>query len=260
MSSGAHFFATHYRSFRAWAVTAGWSVLAAFLAMFIFSSPLGILLTLLFFTGFIPLWAANLRVFHALFFVLVYLLALFLAGPRDYFSWPLWVAAAGMAVIPEMLALLYPERMYRLDSLPVITPTLTFGQKLRAVVEIFFLLIDFYALAMEKYIWLKKLTFLGKYLVAAGIILEVAPFFVKDFFLPLFFSLLPFAAGSLLLLAAAEYGATGAALAVYGLAAGVARGLIFTAILLLILGIVLFFGRPRETKQERARWKGLNET
>lgn len=259
LSSGAHFFATYHRTFRAWPVTAAWALLAALLAVYVFPSFSGIVLTLLFFTCLIPLWAASLRAIHSLCFALVYLLVLHLAGPPGYSSWPLWVTIFGVALIPELMALLYPERTFKLDSLPVITPTLTFGQKLKGVLELFFLLIDFYALAVEKFIIAEKISFWGKTLAAAGIFFAAVSCLPGNFHVPLPVSLLFFATGSLLLLAAADYGWAGAVLALYGLAAGAGRGNVWVALFLVFLGAVLFFGRPRETKQERDRWKELNK-
>jgi hypothetical protein len=259
LSSGAHFFATHYRAFRSWPVTAAWALLAALLAVYVFPSFPGIVLTLLFFTCLIPLWAASLRAIHALCFALFYLLVLHLAGFQGYFSWPFWVTIFGVALIPELMALLYPERTFKLDSLPVITPTLTFGQKLKGVAELFFLLIDFYAFTVEKFIKVKNISFGGKALAAAGILFAVVSCLPSNFHVPLLVSLLFFVTGSLLLLAAADYGWAGAVLALYGLVAGVGRGNVWVALFLVFLGAVLFFGRPRETKQERDRWKELNK-
>lgn len=265
--SGAHFFATYARTGRAWAITAGWAVFTALWVAFVLPSRLSVMLTPLIWLCFLPLWSAHLRVVHSLLFALVYLAVLRLAGGPGCSAWPLWAAVGGMCLIPELLGRLYPERKHSLDSLPVMTPTLTFRQKLQGVQEVLFLLIDFYALTMEKYKWFPKIVPLGKYIAAAGLILEIVSLFNIQVLPVLNFSLVLVTAGLLLLLGGSDYGTAGICLGISGLALGVGKGFLAggfqpaaaaLGLGLFLLGAVIFLGRPAETKQEREKWRNLN--
>lgn len=265
--SGAHFFATYSRTGRAWAITAGWAVFTALWVAFVLPSRLSVMLTPLIWLCFLPLWSAHLRVVHSLLFALVYLAVLHLAGGPGCSAWPLWVAVGGMSLLPELLGRLYPERKHNLDSLPVMTPTLTFRQKLQGVQEVLFLLIDFYALHMEKYKWFVKIIPLGKYIAAAGLILGIVSLFPAQAPPVLNFSPVLVAAGLLLLLGGSDYGAAGICLEISGLVLGAGRGFLSGGFQpaaaawgfgLFLLGAVIFLGRPAETKQEREKWRNLN--
>lgn len=266
--SGAHFFATYQRTLRSWVVTGTWAVLAALLVSFIFLSPLSVLLFPAFWLCFLPLWSANLRILHSLFFALVYLVVIHWGSPQSHSSWPLWVAVTGMSLIPELLARLYPERKHKLDSLPVMTPTLNFWQKMRSGREIIFLLIDFYALTMEKYKWFGKIVPVGKYLALAGLLLETGLWLGQQHWLPFVFSFLLVAAGVLLFLGRADYELAALTLGLYALVLGGGRGFwtadwqpapVALAAVLFLLSVIIFVGRPRETKKEREKWQELNK-
>ncbi len=265
--SGAHFFATYFRTSRAWAITAGWAAITALWVAFVLPGQLPAMLTPLIWLCFLPLWSAYLRVVHSLLFALVYLAVLQLAGGPGYSAWPLWAAAGGMSFLPELLGRLYPERKHKLDSLPVMSSTLTFQQKLQGGQEVLFLLIDFYALYMEKYKWFVRIIPLGKYITAAGLILGVVSLLPAQALPALKFSPVLVAAGLLLLLGGSDYGAAGIYLGISGLVLGAGRGFLAggfqpAAVLgfgLFLLGAVIFLGRPAETKQEREKWQNLNK-
>lgn len=266
--SGAHFFATYSRTRRAWLVTACWASVSAFFVAYLLPHLLAVMLTPLVWLCFLPLWSASLRVLHYLLFALVYLAVLHHTGMQIYSSWSLWVAVGGMSFIPELLARLYPERKHKLDSLPVLTPTLNFGQKLWSAKEVLFLVIDFYALSLEKYKWLDKIAPFGKYMALIGVGLELSPLFTNQVWLPAVFPLALVVAGLLISLEVADFAAAGFSLGLYALALGAGRGFLASgfqpkvvgwAVILFLLGAVIFFGRPKERKEDRQRWKELNK-
>jgi len=265
--SGTHFLATYYRTWKAWLITIFWAFGLAFFVAFALPYPPAVILTPLFWLCLLPLWSANLRVLHSLTFALVYLLVMQAGKLPGYSDWPLWAAVAGMSLLPEILTWLYPERRHKLDSFPVITPTLTLWQKILSVKEILSLAIDFYALTMEKYKWFRKITFTGKYLAAAGILLEI--FFILEGHVPIpfFYSFFLFMSGLILVLGVVGYETAAFALILYALVSGAGRGILAGGfrpevitwdLVLFFLGGLIWFSRPRETKEELEKWKNLN--
>lgn len=266
--SGAHFFATYHRSARAWGITIAWAILTALFVSWALPFLLAALLTPVIWLCFLPLWSAHWRTLHSLLFAVVYLAVLHFSSLKDFSSWPFWAAAGGMSLIPELLARLYPERKHKLDSLPVITPTLNGWQKLWGVKEILFLLIDFYALAMEKYKWFSKMALPGKYLVPAGLMLEIGRLLFNPAGLPGVLSPCLVMIGLLFLLGVADYVMAGVGLGLTALVFGAGRGFLAGgwqpavtgwALILFLLGAVIFFGRPAETKKDVEKWKELNK-
>lgn len=278
--SGAHFFATHSRLWSAWVVTVVSAAVTAALVGFTLPYPALVMLAPVLWLCLLPLWCANKRVIHALLFALIYLATLYLMyEPGHSFSgreslyfmlrdWTVWLAVMLMALIPELLALLYPERKHKLDSLPVITPTLNFRQKIRAVREVFFLAVDFYALIMEKYWWFAKIARTGRFLVAMGVLLEMIPAGSGCMSLFAGFSPFLFAAGILLELGTADYNVVSWCFALYGLSllagsvllAGSGHpGIIAWALILVLFAVFIWYYKPGETKAELEKWKHLNK-
>ena len=278
--SGAHFFATYSRSGSAWVATIVSATVTAALVGFALPYPAVVMLTPVLWLCLLPLWCANKRVVHSLLFALIYLATLYLmygtvhslSGRESLYlmlrDWTVWFAAMLMALIPELLALFYPERKHNLDSFPVITPTLNFRQKIRATREVFFLAVDFYAMVMEKYWWFIKIARTGKFLVGAGVLLEIVPAGSGYISLPVGFSLFLFAAGILLELGMADYNVVAWCFALYGLSLLAGRvllagsghpGIIAWALILVLLAVFIWCYKPGETKAELEKWKNLNK-
>lgn len=265
--SGAHFLATYFRTWKAWLITFFWAFCLAFFVAFALPYPLAVVLAPLIWLCFLPLWSANLRVLHSLAFALVYLLVIQAGKLPGSSDWPIWVSIAGMSLLPELLSWLYPERVHKLDSFPVITPTLTLRQKILSLKEVFSLTIDFYALTMEKYNWFRKITFAGKYLTIAGILLEMFFILMGNASNSFLYSFFLFIVGLILVLGEAGYETAAFVLIFYALAFGAGRGIlhagfqpdvIIWALVLFFLGVLIWFSRPKETKEDLERWKNLN--
>jgi len=268
--SGVYFFATYYHTPLAWVTTLAWAFLTG---LFVWGSGAGeiwVIITPLLWLCFLPLWAAFRRLLHSLLFAVTYLLVLYIleyfGGGADL-SWPVAVAVTGLALVPEFLGYLYPGRKHPLDSLPVITPTLNWQQKLKAWREVFFLLADFYALYMERYAWFKPLARCGRYVICLGgagevlvPLLDLSPWLVGA-------GGLLALAGMVVELGAGNYGVMIPGLGFYGAAMAAGRGFLAGPVryfplvcgtLLVLLSLALWLGRPRETVQELQRWKELN--
>ncbi len=271
--SGAHFFATYYHSPLAWVTTLWWALVTGLFVRGAGVGDVGVMITPMLWLCLVPLWASSWRLLHSLVFAVIYLAALYLpllvSGGNHFLSsqWPVWVATLGLALVPELLGYLYPGRKHPLDSMPVITPTLNWWQKLKAWREVFFLLGDFYALKMEKYTWFVRLAHYGRYLIFLG--------GMGEFLVPLL-DLLPWLAwlagllalaGMLMEMGAGNYGVMIPGLGFYGAAMAAGRGFLAGPVqyfplvcgtLLVLLSFALWQGRPRETTQELQRWKELN--
>lgn len=262
--SWAHFFATYYRSPLAWLTTLAWATIGGLLIKYGGAGKVAVLLFLLLWLCFLPLWAPSWRTLHTLLFTAVYLTVQYPPAA----GWVYVLAAFGFAFVPQLLGLLYPARKHPLDSLPVITPTLTFWQKLKAMRDVFFLLGDYYALVMEKYTWFCRVASLGRYLVFLGALGEILlPVVGLPAWLGWAAGLLALA-GLVLELGMSNYVLVIPALGFYGAALAVGRGLLggkiryFPLVLgaaMVFLALALWVGRPRETRRELQRWKELSQ-
>ncbi|MDQ0286298.1 hypothetical protein J2Z49_001412 [Desulfofundulus luciae] len=271
--SGAHFFATYYHSPRAWVTTLWWALVTGLFVRGAGVGDVGVMITPMIWLCLLPLWASSWRLLHSLLFAVTFLTAVYLpvllGGDIHLVAgqWPVGVAALGLALVPELLGYLYPGRKHPLDSLPVITPTLNWWQKLKAWREVFFLLGDFYALNMEKYAWFVRSAHYGRYFIFLGAAGEiVAPLLDLLPWLAWLAGLLALA-GMLMELGAGNYGVMIPGLGFYGAAMAAGRGFLAGPVqyfplvcgtLLVLLSFVLWQGRPRETPQELQRWKELN--
>lgn len=278
--SGAYFFAAHSRLWSAWVVTMISAAVTALLMGITLPYPAVVMLAPVVWLCLLPLWCANKRVVHSLLFALIYLATLnLMCGPGHFISdreflclmlrdWTAWFTVMLMALIPELLAILYPERKHKLDSFPVITPTLNFRQKIRAIGEIFFLAVDFYALVMEKYRWFTKIARSGRFLVTIGVLLEMIPAAggYTSFFAG--FSPFLFAAGILLELGTANYNVVSWCFALYGLSLLAGRflltgsghpGIIVWGLILILFAVFIWYYKPGETNAELEKWKHLNK-
>lgn len=262
--SWGHLFATYYRSPLAWLTTLTWAVLWGLLMRYGGAGGVAVMLFPACWLCFLPLWAPSWRVLHTLLYTAVYLLVQYPPAA----GWASVASAFGFAFLPHILGHLYPERRHPLDSLPVITPTLTLGEKLKAWRDVFFLLGDYYALAAEKSTWFLRLAPAGRWLFAAGILGEFlaslagySPAWMR--WAPVLLAL----AGLGLELGLGNYALVIIGLGLYGAALALGRGLLggevryFPLVLgasLTLLAAALWAGRPQETRRDLERWKELS--
>ncbi|MBE3587178.1 MAG: hypothetical protein IMW93_01220 [Thermoanaerobacteraceae bacterium] len=270
--AGAYFFATYYRSPLAWVTTIIMGVLAALVVWWAGTGLVLMMVVPMLWLCLLPLWAPDWRLMHSLLFASIYLAAVYLlaraSGDVSLLAdrWPDGVAVVGMALLPRWLGYLYPARKHPLDSLPVITPTLNLWQKARAWREVFFLAVDFYALTMEKYTWFSRLAFWGYPFIVLGITGEILISFGHFSSGFSYLTALLLTGGLALQLGKGDYFSI-QFLGLYGAALILARCLpafhwdfksLVAGVVLLVLSLILWSGRPRETRSERKRWQELN--
>lgn len=270
----SHFFATHEPSLKSFWLTCFWAFVSATVVYLVNPSPVLVMVAPLLWASLIPLWCFDLRLLHALLFVVVYLTlfglssllimpgthqVIFIAG--NPFN---WLTVILLAAVPELISTLYPGRRHIPESRPVTSSPLSDWEKFVGLKEVLMLGLSFYSLYVEKYRLIRRFGSLGRYLIMMGILLEFYPLLGSWQPLPLWCSILPVTAGILLELALENYGVFTLWTIQYTAALGLIRvctstagkpGILVLSGILLFLALVIWFNRPADNYGQRERWK-----
>ena len=94
----------------------------------------------------------------------------------SFFMHPMtWLTGFLLALVPETISTMHPERRHIPASRPVTSSPLTDWEKFVGMKEVLMLVLGLYSLSMEKYTFLKKWASLGRMLFILAIIIELYP-------------------------------------------------------------------------------------
>ncbi|GBF33045.1 hypothetical protein DCCM_2142 [Desulfocucumis palustris] len=274
LSYWANFFATQQVSSKSFWLTCFWAVISSVVIYLVDPSPVVVAAVPLLWASLIPLWCFDLRLLHAPLFTVVYLFffwlctAILMPGLHqplfEIYRPGYWLAAILLSLVPELFPLLHPERRHVPESRPVTSSPLSDWEKFVGLKEVLMLALGFYSMYMDKFPLVRRIAPLGRYLIIAGMLLELYPLLGGHSPLSPWYSLLPAAVGIMLELALENYGVFALWTLQYSLAMGLVRifmtpsgstGTIMLAAFLLFLALVVWFNRPAGGVSGGSHWK-----
>lgn len=273
--NGAYFFATNEPSVKSFALTIFWAIIFAAIVYLFSPAMVFVLIIPMLLACLIPLWCFDLRFVHAGLLAVVYLVFFWISAtyirPNVYSSEALsffmhpmtWLTGFLLALVPETISTMHPERRHIPASRPVTSSPLTDWEKFVGMKEVLMLVLGLYSLSMEKYTFLKKWASLGRMLFILAIIIELYPLLGGMQTLPLAYSLVLVLVGTLLELSQENYGVFSICTMLYALTMGIVRivmvptspGTLVLACVLLFLAIVIWYNRPMNHGQNKENWK-----
>lgn len=274
LSYWANYFATHQSSSKSFWLTCFWAVVSSMVIYLVNPSPVSVVIVPLLWASLMPLWCFDLRLLHAPLFTVVYLFffwlstAILMPGLHqplfEIYQSSYWLAAILLSLVPELFAILHPERTHVPESRPVTSSPLSDWEKFIGLKEVLMLGLSFYSLYMDKFRLVRRIAPLGRYLIIVGILMELYPLLGGQTPLSPWYSLLPATVGIMLELALENYGVFALWTSQYSLAMGLVRvfmtpsgstGTIMLAAFLLFLALVVWFNRPAGGAARGSHWK-----